>query len=161
DTLHTRYHRALLFELAQWYGAQLLGIDAEVARQALVRLPLQYLHPFDQPQRMKTFYRDELGRPELWERRLFWPLTVTKPARIFVNSMTDWLHSCVPDADVLEIVEVMRAAHWHTFQVLTKRAGRLRRLGPRIDWPPNVWVGVSVENDRFLPRVEALAIGAE
>ena len=47
---------------------------------------------------------------------------------------------------VLEVFDVMQRANWHTFQVLTKRAERLEELSPRIDWPENVWMGVSVEN---------------
>jgi protein gp37 len=75
---------------------------------------------------------------------------------IFVNSMSDLFHSQVPGDFIREIFEVMRAAHWHTFQVLTKRAGRLRYLGPRLIWPSNVWMGVSIEEDRLVGRADAL-----
>jgi protein gp37 len=50
----------------------------------------------------------------------------------------------------------MREAHWHRFQVLTKRADRLAELNPLLDWAPNVWMGVSVEQQRCLPRAEQL-----
>src|SRR6266516_2141498 len=72
------------------------------------------------------------------------------------NSMSDLFHSQVPDDYIFQVFDVMRRAHWHTFQVLTKRAGRLRRLGPLIDWPANVWMGVSLENDVLTPRADAL-----
>ena len=84
------------------------------------------------------------------------PLGWRKPRVIFVNSMSDLLHPSVPDPVILKLIEVMRTAHWHTFQILTKRADRLRELGSVIDWPSNVWMGVSVESQRYVSRVEAL-----
>ena len=50
----------------------------------------------------------------------------------------------------------MAQAHWHVFQVLTKRANRLAELAPRLPWPPNVWQGVSLENSRYIARVADL-----
>ncbi len=89
------------------------------------------------------------------------PLKWKTPRMIFVNSMSDLFHKGVPDDYIVAVAEVMRRAHWHTFQVLTKRSERLRdllrgRLGPHADLP-NVWWGVSCENRKNgLPRVEHL-----
>src|SRR5262249_50568209 len=108
DVLHTRHHHALLRQLARWYWAVLLGCAAEEAQRALVHTPLQYLYPFDQPQRMKTFFQDVLGRPELARKRLLWPLSVQQPSLIFVDSMTDLFHQVVPEEDIVEVFAVMR-----------------------------------------------------
>ena len=84
------------------------------------------------------------------------PLQWKKPRTIFVNSMSDLFHEDVPSSYIRRVFEVMRGAHWHRFQVLTKRAQRLAKLDARLDWPPNVWMGVSVEDADFLNRVDAL-----
>ena len=105
-------------------------------------MPRQYAQPFTAVQ--------------LIPERLEQPLHMKKPQKFFVNSMSDLFHSQVPEDYIRQVFDVMRRAHWHTFQILTKRAGRLRRLGPQLDWPPNVWMGVSVELDSLTPRVDAL-----
>jgi protein gp37 len=84
------------------------------------------------------------------------PLAWNKPQYIFVNSMSDLFHKDVPLEFILRIVNVMRQAHWHQFQVLTKRAERLLELDPNIDWPDNVWMGVSVENSSYAHRIDLL-----
>ncbi|MEX2204884.1 MAG: phage Gp37/Gp68 family protein [Myxococcota bacterium] len=84
------------------------------------------------------------------------PLRWRKPMRIFVNSMSDLLHEDVPLEYVQRVFEVMRLAHWHRFQVLTKRAERLREVDHAVDWPPNVWMGVSVELAKHDSRIESL-----
>jgi len=84
------------------------------------------------------------------------PLRWRTPRVIFVNSMSDLFHEDVPEAFIACVFETMRAAHWHTFQVLTKRADRLAKLSPQLPWPINVWMGVSVETPRFLGRVKKL-----
>lgn len=81
------------------------------------------------------------------------PLKWKKPRVIFVNSMSDLFHQDVPVEFVLRVFETMRRASWHTFQVLTKRSDRLLELDPQIVWPANVWMGVSVENDKYAYRV--------
>ncbi len=96
------------------------------------------------------------------ERLLTLPLTWKKPRMVFVNSMSDLFHQDVPESFILAAFEVMRQASRHTFQVLTKRSERLLDLGRRIDWPRNVWMGVSVENADFTHRIEHLrCIGAQ
>jgi protein gp37 len=90
--------------------------------------------------------------PEVLEE----PLTWTKPQYIFVNSMSDLFHKEVPLEFILRIFDVMRRAHWHQFQVLTKRAERLLELDPQIMWPDNVWMGVSVENLDYAYRIDFL-----
>ena len=75
---------------------------------------------------------------------------------IFVNSMSDLFHEDVPDEWIDRIFEVMGKAHWHTFQVLTKRSERLAELAPRLPWPKTVWMGVSVENQRWTTRIDDL-----
>lgn len=84
------------------------------------------------------------------------PLRWKAPRRIFVNSMSDLFHEDVPTDYVQRVFDVMVRAHWHQFQVLTKRAGRLRELSRELPWPANVWQGVSVESERYLDRVDDL-----
>lgn len=84
------------------------------------------------------------------------PLTWKKPKTIFVNSMSDLFHKDVPIDYVRQVFAVMREAHWHRFQVLTKRANRLREMGDSLPWAPNIWMGVSVESSKYRPRVDAL-----
>ena len=84
------------------------------------------------------------------------PLQWRKPQRIFVNSMSDLFQKEVPPAYILRVFDVMRRAYWHQFQVLTKRSDILRELDPLIDWPPNVWMGVSVENKDYAWRIDDL-----
>lgn len=84
------------------------------------------------------------------------PLTWKKPQVIFVNSMSDLFHKDVPLAYVRRVFDVMKRAHWHRFQVLTKRASRLAELSPKLDWAPNIWMGVSVESDKYRGRIADL-----
>jgi protein gp37 len=84
------------------------------------------------------------------------PLRWKKPQRIFVNSMSDLFHEDVPPDFILRVFDVMRRAHWHEFQVLTKRAERLESLSPSLDWAPNVWMGTSVENAQYTSRIDCL-----
>jgi len=84
------------------------------------------------------------------------PLGWKKPQRIFVNSMSDLIHSDVPREYIREVFDVMARAHWHRFQILTKRADRLAELSPELDWAPNIWMGVSVENDAYRRRIDDL-----
>ncbi|MBA3563950.1 MAG: phage Gp37/Gp68 family protein [Gammaproteobacteria bacterium] len=84
------------------------------------------------------------------------PLRWKKPQTIFVNSMSDLFHKDVPLTYVRQVFDVMRRAHWHCFQVLTKRAGRLAELSPKLEWAPNIWMGVSVENTKYRNRIEDL-----
>ena len=91
-------------------------------------------------------------QPQMLELPLQWK----KPQTIFVNSMSDLFHKDVPLEYIQRVFDVMRRAHWHRFQVLTKRADRLAELSPEIAWPENVWMGVSVESERYVPRIDAL-----
>ena len=84
------------------------------------------------------------------------PLTWKQPLSVFVNSMSDLFHPRVPFDYIREVFDVMARAHWHRFQVLTKRAERLAELSRQLDWPGNVWMGVSVENARFKNRIDEL-----
>lgn len=81
------------------------------------------------------------------------PLTWKKPRFVFVNSMSDLFHKDVPDTYVHRVFEVMRSAHWHVFQILTKRSQRLLQMSPKIAWPDNVWMGVSVERSDYTFRI--------
>ena len=92
----------------------------------------------------------------LHEHVLEYPLTWKKPQTIFVNSMSDLFHDHVTDEYIHRVFDVMRRADWHRFQVLTKRSERLLKMSPEIDWPENVWMGVSVENDQYLDRIDHL-----
>lgn len=102
--------------------------------------------------------RFERGRIELQlhRERLERPLHWRKPRRVFVNSMSDVFHEDVPAAFIAEMFEVMAAAEWHSFQVLTKRPERMVELAPSLPWPGNVWLGVTIENRRFVDRANLL-----
>ena len=91
-------------------------------------------------------------QPQMLELPLRWK----KPQTIFVNSMSDLFHEDVPLAYIRRVFDVMNRAHWHRFQVLTKRAERLADLGAELTWPRNVWMGVSVETERYRDRIDAL-----
>ena len=84
------------------------------------------------------------------------PLKWKKPQVIFVNSMSDLFHKDVSIEFIQDVFKVMREAHWHKFQILTKRAERLAELSSQIEWADNIWMGVSVENNDYTFRIDYL-----
>src|SRR3954447_14391423 len=114
----------------------------------------------------KTFaerWRGTPGHPyeqgfdlRLWPERLEVPLRWKRPRVIFVNSMSDLFHEGIPDDYVRAVFDVMVRAEQHTFQILTKREDRLAELAPDLPWPANVWMGVTIENRRFVHRADRL-----
>ena len=90
--------------------------------------------------------------PETLELPLHWK----RPQVVFVNSMSDLFHRDVPFDFIKQTFEVMQRAHWHTFQILTKRADHLAEIAPRLPWPRNVWMGVSVETPAYVHRIHDL-----
>lgn len=108
------------------------------------------LQAMGQPNYINGF--DLTLQPQMLELPLRWK----KPQTIFVNSMSDLFHKNVPLEYIHRVFDVMRRASWHRFQVLTKRADRLANLDPEIDWPANVWMGVSVENANYTQRIAHL-----
>ena len=93
-----------------------------------------------------TLHPERLGEPLKWR----------KPSRIFVNSMSDLFHEQMPVDFLVQVFEVMKKADRHIFQILTKRHERLVELAPLLPWPDNVWMGVSVENQKYVHRVDYL-----
>ncbi len=94
----------------------------------------------------------------LWQK-LEIPFSVKTPKIIFTCSMADLFHSLVPFEFIKAVFEAMREADWHTFQVLTKRIGRAEYFADKIwrdHFPPNVWIGTSVESPKYLPRLKVL-----
>jgi protein gp37 len=84
------------------------------------------------------------------------PLRWRAPRVVFVNSMSDLFHAQVPISFINDVFQVIAETPQHTYQVLTKRSMRLRRIAEKLDWPKNLWMGVSVENARVLNRVDHL-----
>lgn len=93
-----------------------------------------------------TIHNDLIDLPTKWKT----------PKRIFVNSMSDIFHEKVPDEVILKIFNTMNKCPQHTFQVLTKRPERLITLNERIKWTPNIWMGVTIENNKYLSRADTL-----
>jgi len=93
----------------------------------------------------------------LHEDLLDLPLRWREPRLIFVNSMSDLFHEDVPEEFICAVFRTMRKCPRHTFQVLTKRSVRLRNMSGRLPWPPNVWMGVTVEDQSVVERVCDLA----
>jgi protein gp37 len=90
------------------------------------------------------------------EHMLEHPLRWKKPRLIFVNSMSDLFHADVPIEFIERVFDTMRRAEQHQFQILTKRSRRLLELDAQIDWPQNVWMGVSVESADYTFRINDL-----
>lgn len=84
------------------------------------------------------------------------PLGWKAPRVIFVNSMSDLFHPDVPDDFIRKVLAVIKGTPQHTYQILTKRSKRLSTLGPKVDWPSNAWMGVSIEDDRYTFRADHL-----
>ena len=93
-----------------------------------------------------TVHDDSLAEPLRWKQ----------PQLVFVNSMSDLFHEDVPVDFIQRTLDVMHQAHWHRFQILTKRSERAFLLDDDIDWPSNVWMGVSVEDNDHLFRIDHL-----
>jgi protein gp37 len=93
-----------------------------------------------------TVHPDALRQPYTWGA----------PRVVFVNSMSDLFHARVPAEFVARVFAVIADTPQHTYQVLTKRSSRLRKIAGQLDWPPNLWMGVSVEDSRALYRVDDL-----
>ncbi len=75
---------------------------------------------------------------------------------VFVNSMSDLFHEKVPARFIRQVWKVMAEAHWHTFQILTKRPERMATLSHDLPLLENVWLGTSVENADYVHRLDAL-----
>ncbi|MBU1227465.1 MAG: phage Gp37/Gp68 family protein [Actinobacteria bacterium] len=93
-----------------------------------------------------TLHPDALDLPRRW----------AKPRAVFVNSMSDLFHPEVPVGFIQDVLDVMADTPRHTYQILTKRSKRLASLAPSLPWPPNVWMGVSIETSRYLYRADHL-----
>ena len=100
-------------------------------------------------------YRDGFKltlQPQMLELPLRWK----SPKRIFVNSMSDLFHEDVPTDYIKQVFDVMGRAHWHQYQVLTKRSDRVFELSKKLNWVPQIWMGVSVETQKYTPRIDDL-----
>lgn len=95
-----------------------------------------------------TLHPEALDEPNRWK----------KPRVVFVNSMSDLFHESIPLEYIQQVFAVMNANQRHTFQILTKRSSRLRELAIHLDWTPNIWMGVTVENDDYTYRVDNLRL---
>jgi len=93
-----------------------------------------------------TLHEPALAQPYSWSGRRV----------VFVNSMSDLFHARVPIDFVRRVFEVIRDTPQHTYQVLTKRSSRLPKIAPKLEWPSNLWLGVSVEDAAHLSRVDHL-----
>lgn len=103
---------------------------------------------------------------KLWPERLDLPSRWRSPRTIFVNSMSDLFHEEVPDEFIDRVFASMETANWHKYQLLTKRSERmlawtaarysLKREPYKKPWPRHVWIGVSVENEKYLSRISDL-----
>lgn len=93
-----------------------------------------------------TVHDVELQRPYTWK----------KPRKVFVNSMSDLFHNDVPLEFIKKVFKVMNDTPQHIYQVLTKRAERLEEISEELNWTPNIWMGVSIENEDFLYRMDHL-----
>jgi len=117
------------------------GCDRCYAEKITKRFPNTFPNGFD-----LTLRPELIDLPKRWRR----------PRVVFVNSMSDLFHADVPEVFIQQVFGVMAECPQHTFQVLTKRAERLARVAPRLAWPANVWMGVSVESPEYLWRVDYL-----
>jgi protein gp37 len=128
------------------------------AMRMAARLQAMGMEKYEGTTRKSGRRRVWTGRVNLDQKSLAAPLTWRKPLRIFVNSMSDLFHEALPEHFVEGIWQVMEEAHWHTFQVLTKRPERMANLLTKPIFPvlPNVWLGTSVESVEHVERIDQL-----
>lgn len=93
-----------------------------------------------------TLHPQALSEPYKWK----------KPRLVFVNSMSDLFHKDVPLEFIKSVFRVMNECDRHQFQVLTKRSERLSEIARHLNWTPNIWMGVSVENEKYSSRIDDL-----
>ena len=117
------------------------GCDRCYAERITLRFPRSFPNGFN-----LTLRPDALDIPLHWRR----------PRLIFVNSMSDLFHAEVPEDHIALVFDVMQRTPQHTYQILTKRAQRLASLATRLEWPKNVWMGVSVETEQYTWRIDYL-----
>lgn len=91
-------------------------------------------------------HQEELRKPYQWK----------SPRLVFVNSMSDLFHSDIPLTFIQQVFQTMNECRQHTFQVLTKRAEILEQYSPKLTWTPNIWMGVSIENQKVVDRIQHL-----
>ncbi len=108
------------------------------------------LHAMGQPNYANGFKLTM--HPQALEKPLEWKT----PQVIFVNSMSDLFHKEVPLEFIQSVFDVMKRAHWHQFQVLTKRSERLAEISSKLEWTDNIWMGVSVETADYTFRIDHL-----
>lgn len=101
----------------------------------------RYLNGFD-----IALHDDALGDPLKWH----------KSKMIFVNSMSDLFHEKIPISFIEKVFKIIRISNHHIFQILTKRSERLLELAPLLNWPENLWMGVTVEMSEFTYRISHL-----
>lgn len=85
------------------------------------------------------------------------PLKWNRPQVVFVNSMSDLFHEDIPLSFIQDVFKVMLKADRHIFQILTKRSERLLSLSDKLNWPRNVWMGVTVESQKYVRRIDDLS----
>jgi len=95
-------------------------------------------------------------QPSIHEHLFEMPLKWKRPRMVFVNSMSDLFLDEFPDEVIKRLFNVMRRAHWHIFQILTKRSERLLRMSEQLNWTPNIWMGVTVEGGDYKFRIDDL-----
>ena len=95
-----------------------------------------------------TLHHDLVDLPKRWK----------KPKKIFVNSMSDLFHEDIPLDFIQSVFDTIEEAEHHTFQVLTKRPERALESAPHLQWPPNLWMGTSVENNDYIHRIDTLRL---
>lgn len=109
-----------------------------------------------EPVRSTEANRENPFAPRFWEDRLDQPLRWKRPMRVFVNSMSDVFHAHFTTDMIARVFEVMNKAHWHQFQLLTKRPERAARLAGHFTWTDNIWIGTSIEDMRVAGRADHL-----
>jgi len=90
------------------------------------------------------------------EHSLDLPLQWKSSQIIFVNSMSDLFHKDVPFDFVKKTFDTMNCADWHRYQILTKRSERLLKVSAYLEWSSHIWMGVSVENEDYIHRIDDL-----
>jgi len=127
-----------------------LGCTHCYAERLAKRLAGRYGYPSDEPFRL-TLHPGRLLQPLGWQ----------KPSTIFLCSMSDFFHSDIPDDYIFEVLNIVKQCPQHTFQILTKRSKRMLQISKKMKlWPPNVWLGVTVEAKKYKERIDDLKLAS-